>query len=124
MASSTASVRTCDSPQDQHHITCPICNKEIVWDRMGRPGGRFTCSNSCQEELEKITGARTSTMCLLERARDPSVCVICNGPLDGVRWDKLYCSNRCSKRARARGLDTDKLLRARKAAIFGGKGHF
>ena len=106
----------------QNTINCPICGREIARDRWGSAGGRFTCSDSCEEKLREITGDEPNEARLLERVKNPLVCVWCSAPLDGKRWDKLFDCDRCRKAAKRRGLDIDKLLRIRRAAIFGGKG--
>ena len=104
---------------DQLHIHCPVCGKEIPFDKWSDEPQDWICSDECRETIKEIFGIRSKFEVMVERASDPLICCWCRGPLADKtsRVDALYCSPRCQKAAKRVGIEADKLREIRLSAI-------
>lgn len=102
----------------QKHVRCPVCGKQVSFDRWSEEPQEYVCSSECRARLS-LLGIRTAWEVAVERARNPAICVLCNSPMADrkVRLDALYCSGRCQKAARRAGIISDILRKIRLSAI-------
>lgn len=104
--------------KDQSYVCCPVCGKEIPYDRSSDEPQEFICSDECWRKLREKTGAIFLKDKLRKRAADPNVCLMCGSFLaKRTRSDCLYCSPTCQKKARRAGIIADSLVAIRMSAL-------
>jgi len=105
---------------DGEPVCCAVCGKEIASSPWAPGAGSATCCDECRVKFEGITGDRFSDRWLLQRAADPTICVVCARPFED--WEKiprLFCTRSCKTRARKRGIVVANLMRVREWAFEG-----